>query len=145
MIGGSNEIDGDPYGFPVASLTGETVARIAPDANLFEIADALTAGTVGVLVVGAGDDVDGIVSERDLVQALADRCDLGGTRAVDIAHRELVWCDATATIGAVATEMMEHYIRHVLVEDDGRLVGIVSARDLLGAYAALEPVLLPEE
>jgi CBS domain-containing protein len=32
--------------------------------------------------------------------------------------------------------MMEQYVRHVLVEDKGRLVGIVSARDLLGAYAS---------
>ena len=34
---------------------------------------------------------------------------------------------------------MEHYVRHVLVEDDGQVVGIVSVRDLLGAYAAAEP------
>jgi CBS domain-containing protein len=32
--------------------------------------------------------------------------------------------------------MMECYVRHVLVEDDGRLIGIVSARDLLGACAS---------
>jgi CBS domain-containing protein len=38
----------------------------------------------------------------------------------------------------VATEMMEHWARHALVEEDGRLVGIVSARDLLGAYAAAD-------
>jgi len=30
---------------------------------------------------------------------------------------------------------MEQYVRHVLLEEEGRLVGIVSARDLLGAYA----------
>jgi CBS domain-containing protein len=32
--------------------------------------------------------------------------------------------------------MMDRYVRHVLVESDGRLVGVVSARDLLGAYVA---------
>ena len=31
--------------------------------------------------------------------------------------------------------MMEQYVRHVLLEEEGRLVGIVSARDLLGVYA----------
>jgi len=35
----------------------------------------------------------------------------------------------------VANEMMDRYVRHVLVEEDGRLVGVVSARDLLGVYA----------
>ncbi len=34
--------------------------------------------------------------------------------------------------------MMEHYVRHVLVEEDGRLVGIVSTRDPLGVYAAAD-------
>jgi CBS domain-containing protein len=34
--------------------------------------------------------------------------------------------------------MMEQYVRHVLVEDSGRLIGIVSARDLLGVYAAAD-------
>ena len=53
-------------------------------------------------------------------------------------HGQLVWCDAESTVAAVAEEMMEHYVRHVLVEEDGRLLGMVSARDLLGAYAAAE-------
>jgi CBS domain-containing protein len=46
-----------------------------------------------------------------------------------------VWCDHTATVREVAEVMMEHYVRHVLLEQNGRLVGIVSARDVLGAYA----------
>jgi CBS domain-containing protein len=32
--------------------------------------------------------------------------------------------------------MMEHYIRHMLVERDGALAGVVSARDLLGVYTS---------
>ena len=56
--------------------------------------------------------------------------------AGDVAHRSLVWCDADAMVADVAELMMERYVRHVLVEDQGRLVGVVSARDLLGDYAA---------
>lgn len=128
----------DRFGMSVAALAADEVARIKPDATLHEVADALAAGDVGALVVGERDEVDGIVSERDVVRALADRRDPDATHASHIAHRELVWCDASATIAEVATEMMEHYVRHVLVEEDGRLVGIVSARDLLGAYAAAD-------
>ena len=39
-------------------------------------------------------------------------------------------------VGEVAMQMMDHYIRHVLVERDGALAGIASARDLLGVYCA---------
>jgi len=98
----------------------------------------MTDADVGLLVVGRGDDVDGVVSERDIVRAIAAGHDPNTTTAMEVAHTDLAWCDPTATVAEVATEMMERYVRHVLVEDGGRLVGIVSARDLLGAYAAVE-------
>ena len=126
----------DRFGITVATLAADSVARIAPDANLYDLADALAGGDIGALVVGRGEDVDAVVSERDLVRAVADRSDPETTRVIDVAHRTLVWCDATATVAEVATEMMEQYVRHVLLEENGRLVGIVSARDLLGAYAS---------
>jgi CBS domain-containing protein len=110
------------------------VARIAPDADLATVARALTDAEVGALVVGE-DEVLGVVSERDLVRALATGR-APATTAADIASAKVVWCDATASVAEVAAEMMDAYVRHVLVEDEGRLVGIVSARDLLGSYAA---------
>lgn len=125
----------DRFGIPISALAAEAVARITPTATLNEVADALAASSVGALIVGRGSDVDGIISERDLVWALADRKDPGTTRAGDIAHSDLIWCDANSTVAEVAYEMMSRYVRHVLVEDEGRLIGIVSARDLLGAYA----------
>ena len=73
-----------------------------------------------------------------LVRAVAEGRDLQTATASEIAHRELRWSDANATVAEVAEEMMEQYIRHVLVEIDGELVGIVSARDLLGAYISAE-------
>ena len=122
---------------PVSTLIGDAVVRIAPDATLYDVADALAGGDIGVLAVGH-DAVVGVVSERDLVRAVAGRRDLDATHAIDIAHTSLIWCDATATTAEVAAEMMEHWVRHVLVEEDGHLVGIVSARDLLAVYAAAD-------
>ena len=122
---------------PVSALVASGVAHIAPDADLVAVAMALTEAEVGALVVGRKpDEADGIVSERDVVHALAAGRDPATTTAADIASTTIVWCDLTATVTEVAAEMMDQYVRHVLVEDDGTLVGIVSARDLLGAYAA---------
>lgn len=120
---------------PITMLTSGAVVRVAPEADLHRIADALVEAGVGALIIGDEDRADAIVSERDLVVALSERLDPTGTTAADIAHDTIVWCDAEAPVAEVAEQMMEHYVRHVLVEEDGRLVGIVSARDLLGVYA----------
>jgi CBS domain-containing protein len=68
------------------------------------------------------------------VRAVAQGLDPVDTPARSVATTELVWCDDTATVVEVAELMMQEYVRHVLLEADGRLAGIVSARDLLGAY-----------
>ena len=57
-------------------------------------------------------------------------------RAIDVATTKRVWCDAEASGDEVATRMMERYIRHILVERDGALAGIDTARDLLGVNTA---------
>jgi CBS domain-containing protein len=125
----------------VSLLIGAPVYTVAPDASLLDAADAMVAASVGALVVSEHrGSAAGIVSERDLVRALAERRDPAATQARDIASTTLVWCDAEATMAEVAEEMMDCYVRHVLVEDRGRLVGIVSARDLLGAYAAADVI-----
>ena len=88
------------------------------------------------MVVGTADQVEGVVSERDLVRAVALGRDPETTLVSDVASTRLVWCDVTATVAEVGELMMEEYVRHVLVEDAGQLAGVVSARDLLGAYVA---------
>jgi CBS domain-containing protein len=123
---------------PVATFAAEVVAQVASDADLWDVAEEMIQADVGALAVDTGGGVNGIVSERDLVRALAARRDPSTTKALDIASTRLVWCDAESTVAEVAEEMMDRWVRHVLVEEEGRVVGIVSARDLLGAYAAAE-------
>ena len=123
---------------PISFVVADTVVRVAPKASITEVAGVLTDASVGLAVVGDGDDVLGVISERDIVTVLAEGRDPASVSAGEIAHTELAWCDVTATVAEVAEEMMERYVRHVLVEEGGRLVGIVSARDLLGVYAAAE-------
>jgi CBS domain-containing protein len=123
---------------PVSVFAADVVVRVSAEANLWETAATLTAADVGLVVVGSDTAVNGVVSERDLVRALAARRDPSETTAGEIAHGQIVWCDAESTVADVAEEMMERYVRHVLVEKSGQLVGIVSARDLLGAYATAD-------
>lgn len=121
---------------PISAVIGEPVKRVAADATVADVAKALVAGEVGAIVVGDDERPAALVSERDVVRLVAAGEDPAAVRAVDVASTRLVWCDAEATVDEVAVRMMDRYIRHILVERDGTLVGVVSARDLLGVYCA---------
>ena len=113
----------------------DNVISMPPDTTLLAVADELNGDQVGIVILGSPGEVQSVISERDVVRGVADGCDPAVTRAQELASTKLVWCDASATVREAAELMMERYVRHVLLEEEGRLVGIVSARDLLGAYA----------
>ena len=126
----------------ISTLIGGAVASTTPDATLYEVAALLAAGDIGALVVDDGSDGEeeaiAVVTERDVIRALAALADPAEVLVHTIASTDLVWCDAESSVAEVAELMSSRFLRHVLVEEDGDLVGIVSARDLLGAYAASE-------
>ncbi|MBX7452519.1 cyclic nucleotide-binding/CBS domain-containing protein [Mycobacterium sp. G7A2] len=121
---------------PVSTLTGDSVARVSADASIADVARALVSRDVGMVVVGDEQRPAAVLSERDVVRVVAAGSDPTTVRAGDVASTKLVWAGAEDTVDEVANRMMEHYIRHILVEQDGSLVGVVSARDLLGAYSS---------
>lgn len=127
--------DFDPTAIPVADLVGDALVCVAPEATLQSVAATLHDQGIGAVGVGTAEDLVGVISERDVVAAVAAGI-ATDTSAGDLAHRELVWADPEATAGEVANEMMEHWIRHMLVGRPGAVVGMISARDLLGVFAA---------
>ena len=121
---------------PISDITGDPVVRVAADATVADVAEAIISREVGVVVVGDDERPAALVSERDVVRVVAAGNDPASVPALDVASKKLVWCGADATVDEVAIRMMDRYVRHVLVERDGELAGIVSARDLLGVYGA---------
>lgn len=120
----------------VADLIGEPVVRVAADATISTVAEAIVNAGVGAVVVGDDDRPAALLSERDIVGVIADRRDPASVSASSVASTHLIWCEAGDTVDTVAMRMTDRHIRHILVEDGGKLVGIVSARDLLGVYAS---------
>ncbi|MEO6988489.1 MAG: CBS domain-containing protein [Aquihabitans sp.] len=126
----------------ISTLIGGPVKSTTPDATLYEVAALLSASDIGALVVDDGfdgeDSATAVVTERDVIRALGKLADPAEILVHTIASTDLVWCDAESTVAEVAELMSSRFLRHVLVEEDGDLIGIVSARDLLGVYAAAE-------
>ena len=120
----------------IGMLTGDEVVTVTGDVSLEEVARVLTDAGIGAVVVGTADQALSIVSERDIVRCVAEGIDLAATSAETVSSQTLLWADASAPVIEVAEQMMQEWVRHVLIEDGGRLVGVVSSRDLLGVYAS---------
>jgi CBS domain-containing protein len=112
---------------------GNWVATVRPDATVAAAVDLLHEHRIGALVVSAdGEGVDGILSERDIVNALADRgADLLSRNVDQIMTHKVVTCEPGDTVSDLMAEMTNRRIRHFPVVADGRLRGIVSIGDLV--------------
>jgi CBS domain-containing protein len=112
---------------------GRTVATIRSDQPLTAALAALRDRNIGALVVSdAGERVDGIISERDIVHGLADRgSDLLSLNVAEVMTRPVATCDPSDSVADLMAEMTNRRIRHVPVVSDGRLIGIVSIGDLV--------------
>lgn len=120
----------------VSSILGEKgreVVTIEPGASLAAAAKLLAEKRIGaVLVLGADRRLVGVISERDIVQALAAR----GAAALDeqvsqTMTRRVETCNENETIGSIMERMTRGKFRHVPVVEQGRLVGIVSIGDVV--------------
>lgn len=118
---------------PIATVMRRTTVTVRLGSTLREIAEVLTREEIGAVVVRGAQPLAGIVSERDLVRALADGADPDEERAEDVMTFDVVTVGPEATIAEVAREMVDGGIRHMPVVDDGGPVGIVSIRDVLAA------------
>ena len=112
---------------------GGWVATIRPGATIAEAVDMLNRERIGALVVSEdGERVDGILSERDIVIALAEDGASLLSRQVDaIMTRRVVTCEPADTVQELMAEMTNRRIRHFPVVTDGRLCGIVSIGDVV--------------
>jgi CBS domain-containing protein len=112
---------------------GTTVATISSDATIGSAVADLTRHRVGALVVSPdGRHIDGIVSERDIVQHLSElHADLLEESVATIMSTSVRVCSATDDVESIMNLMTEHRIRHVPVVEDGELVGIISIGDVV--------------
>jgi CBS domain-containing protein len=116
---------------------GGAVFTAAPADDLQSTILALDQKRVGALVICEGDRVVGILSERDLVRAVARHGHEALARPVqDYMTQDVVFAEPTETVGVLMERMTDRRIRHLPVIQEGRLVGVVSIGDLVKSQIA---------
>jgi CBS domain-containing protein len=117
----------------ILASKGREVVTIAPSASLASAVRLLVEKRIGaVLILGADRRVVGILSERDVVRALAER----GAGALEepvsqTMTRKVSTCNENESVLNIMERMTEGRSRHVPVVDQGELVGIVSIGDVV--------------
>jgi len=117
----------------ILSVKGTEVATISPSATLAAATEMLRELGFGALVASVdGRSLDGIVSERDIVRALA----ADGAASLDhevasCMSSEVFTCSPSDSIDALMSLMTDRRIRHLPVLADGALAGMISIGDVV--------------
>ena len=118
-----------------ADIMTPAVVTDRSDDTLAEAARKMWEQQTGSLLIVDGDDLRGIITERDILRAVAAGVDLKGTRVSDKMTRDLITVDPQTSLRDAARIMADRWIRHLPVLESGRVVGVLSQRDLAGVLA----------
>jgi CBS domain-containing protein len=119
----------------ILSQKGGLVFTVTPGTSVAQLSQQLSARRIGsVLVLDGEGSVAGIVSERDLVRAMASH----GAKAMElearqVMTRDVVTCDPDDSIDQVMQTMTRGRFRHLPVVRHGELLGLVSIGDVVKA------------
>ncbi len=120
----------------LGALVGGTATVIGPEASVADAAEALVADGVGSLGVIADRRLIGIITERDVVRAIADGADAESEVVSDWMSDAPDTFSPDVDVEEAAAWLLEVGYRHMPVMDDGELLGIVSIRDILWAITS---------
>ena len=119
----------------VSEIMTQAAVIDQPDDTLAEAARKMWEQQTGSLLVMDGEDLVGIITERDILKAAAMSAQLHQTRISQVMSKDLVTVGPGTSLREAAKVMADRWIRHLPVLDGGRLVGILSQRDLAGVLA----------
>ena len=119
-------------------MTGAAVTDSATD-TLRSAAERMWREQTGSLLVMDGGRLAGIITERDLLRAVALGADLATATVDEAMTTEVFTVSPDMPLRDAAREMAVRWIRHLPVVDGGQVLGVISMRDVTGIFGALVP------
>ena len=115
----------------VGELATSRVVSVTPADSLRAATRTMTDAKVGMVVVLEEDRLAGILTERDVLGAVAEAVDPDGTPVADVMSRNVVTVAPDWEVYEAAAEMAARNFRHLVVTEGDKVVGVVSIRDVL--------------
>ncbi|MEM5766177.1 MAG: CBS domain-containing protein [Candidatus Aenigmatarchaeota archaeon] len=122
----------------IKDVMNKDVVVISPDINLREASKVMCEKRIGSLIVIENDDIVGILTQTDILKAVAEEKDLDITVVEEVMNKKIFTIDYEKTIEDAVNLMMEKRIKRLPVTKDGKLVGIITASDII----TVEPKLI---
>lgn len=121
-----------PTVMDILAEKGSNIVSIGRDASVLEAATLMNEHKIGCLLVVAGEKIDGIFTERDVLRrVVAVRGDPATMRVEDAMTKEIVCCRPETELEEARAVMKNRRIRHLpVVDDEDRVRGLVSIGDL---------------
>ena len=119
-------------------MTEAAITESATD-TLRSAAERMWRQQTGSLLIMDNGRLAGIITERDLLRAVALGADLATATVDEAMTAEVLTVPPNMSLQDAAREMATRWIRHLPVVDGGRVLGVVSMRDITGIFAALVP------
>jgi CBS domain-containing protein len=127
----------------LADLMATDVLTVSPDTTIADAARRMVAREAGAAVVIQDGGLVGVISERDLIRAIPDAC-RPETPVSDRMSRDVMTASPRTSVPEAMAIMIDGHFRHLPVVEAGRVLGMVSMRDLM-SWASLRLRLGPLE
>ncbi|MGC9072122.1 MAG: CBS domain-containing protein [Acidilobus sp.] len=109
---------------------------VQPSMTIAEVAKLMINMRIDSVLVKSGGKVLGVVTEHDIVKAIAAGLSLNQPVS-DIMSTNMIVAKKEEPLSSVVNKMLENNVRHLpVVTDDGKVVGVLNIKDVLRAFAA---------
>lgn len=118
----------------VGQLMTRDISVIQEAASIQEAAQQMQVQRIGSLLVEKGGEYSGIITETDVVRAVAERKDIGHLTVDGLMSSPIISIDKKLSPQYARDLMADRRIRHLAITEEGKIVGVISVRDLLAYF-----------
>lgn len=120
-------------GISVGDLMTRNFIYVSPKTNLRKCAETMIKKKVGSLIVKEGDQLTGILTEKDIVWAVVKKSagELDKIMAEDIANKKVITIKPSADIIEALNRMKRDKVRRLPVTENGKIIGLLTLKDIL--------------
>jgi CBS domain-containing protein len=120
---------------PVSKFMTKEVVTVTPDSKVLEVARRMGKEKIGSVILKKNGKPWGIFTERDLLSKVIQNEKMLAKAVGEFSSSPLITIESSYTVHKAAAVMVKKHVRRLPVFKDGKMIGIITARDLVEAYA----------